>query len=264
MAGQQRQIILDTETTGLSPYHPDNPDRLIEFAGLEMVNRQLTGRNLHLLVHPQRDIPEEASNIHNITLDKLVDKPVFAQVAQEIFDFIQGAELIIHNAKFDVGFLDMEFERVGLPNVESVCTVVDTLAIAKEKFVGQRNSLDALCTRLGVDRSKRVFHGALVDCELLSEVYLAMTRGQFSLMDDLDDNQSALSQHQQTLSQPIFERSGSLKIVLADENECLAHENILDNLDKVVGGHCLYRAHLVQPEPEPAPELTQNKTTEAI
>lgn len=242
-AAPLRQIVLDTETTGLNPLHPDHPDRLIEFAGLEMVNRQFTGNNLHLLVHPQRDIPEEAAKIHNITLDKLTGKPVFAQVAQQIFDFIEGAELIIHNAKFDIGFLDMEFARVGLPNVESVCSVIDTLAMAKEKYVGQRNSLDALCVRLGVDRSKRVFHGALIDCELLGEVYLAMTRRQFSLIDDLDDTPSAataaVSAHIPAVSHT-FERSGSLKVILADENEVREHEAILTEMENKLEKPCLY------------------------
>ncbi len=263
----KRQIILDTETTGLYANHPDNPDRLIEFAGLEMVNRQLTGNNLHLLVHPQRDIPEEASRIHNITLDQLVDKPVFAQVAQEIFDFIQGAELIIHNAKFDVGFLNMEFARVGLPKVESVCTIIDTLEMAKERYHGQKNSLDALCNRLGVDRSKRVFHGALIDCELLGEVYLAMTRGQFSLMGDLDDEY--VESHQQISAQiEHFKHSGSLKVILADADELAAHELILNDLDNAVGGQCLYRANAAQiappPEPEPEPEDDESDEDEMV
>lgn len=247
----KRLIILDTETTGLYPNHPENPDRLIEFAGLEMKNRQFTGNNLHLLVHPQRDIPEEASAVHNITLDKLVDKPLFAQVAQQIFDFIKGAELVIHNAKFDVSFLNMEFERVGLPKVETICEITDTLEMARERYTGQKNNLDALCNRLGVDRSKRVFHGALIDCELLGEVYLAMTRGQFSLMGDWDDNEENTTQQIQFTEK--FERTGSLKIIYADEDELAAHEAVLDGLDKSVGGYCLYRAHLA-PEPEPETE----------
>lgn len=245
-----RQIILDTETTGLYAYAPDNPDRLIEFAGLEMVNRQLTGHNLHLLVHPQRDIPEEASNIHNITLDQLVDKPVFAQVAQQIFDFIKGAELIIHNAKFDVGFLNMEFERVGLPKVEDICTVTDTLEMAKSRYHGQKNSLDALCNRLGVDRSKRVFHGALIDCELLAEVYLAMTRGQFSLMDNFaEEEHTQNAQNHEKLD--FSEFSGSLKVIFADETELTEHEKILDEIDKKSKNQCVYRVGAAQPDPEP-------------
>ena len=166
-----RQIILDTETTGFYHSAAENPDRLIEFAGLEMINRQLTENTLHLYIHPQRDIPAEAAAIHGITLDQLEGKPVFAQVAQQIFDFLKGAELIIHNAKFDIGFLNAEFARVGLPPIDSVCSVIDTLEMARNKYPGQKNNLDALCNRLGVDRSRRVLHGALIDCELLGGVY---------------------------------------------------------------------------------------------
>ena len=163
-----RQIILDTETTGL---YPNSGDRMVEFAGLEMVNRQLTANTLHLYIHPERDIPEEAAAVHGITLAQLEEKnaPNFAGVGRQIAEFLRGAELIIHNAKFDVGFLDMEFGRMGLPTVEELgCTVTDTLGMAREMFPGQKVSLDALCTRFDVDRSKRVFHGALIDCELLS------------------------------------------------------------------------------------------------
>ncbi|SUA21061.1 DNA polymerase III subunit epsilon [Neisseria gonorrhoeae] len=177
-----RQIILDTETTGL---YADGGDRLVEFAGLEMVNRQMTDKNLHLYVHPERDMPEEAARVHGLTIQVLEEKnaPPFAEVGRQIADFLRGAELIIHNAKFDVGFLNMEFRRVGLPTVEELgCTVTDTLAMAREMFPGQKASLDALCNRFSVDRSKRVLHGALIDCELLGEVYLAMTRRQFDLM----------------------------------------------------------------------------------
>lgn len=241
-----RQIILDTETTGLYPNDLNNPDRLIEFAGLEMLNRQISGNNLHLYVHPQRDIPEDAVAIHGITLDKLVDKPVFAQVAQEIFNFIKGAELVIHNAKFDLAFLNAEFRRVGLPDVETVCTVVDTLEMARARYPGQKASLDALCTRLGVDRSKRVLHGALIDCELLSGVYLAMTRGQFSLVDDLEQHTilTAESHSHFVNDETASLVSVPLKVCFADEIEMTAHEAYLDGLDKAVNGQCLYRTDL--------------------
>ena len=178
----KRQIILDTETTGL---YAEGGDRLVEFAGLEMINRQMTDNNLHLYIHPERDMPEEAAKVHGLTIEVLEEKnaPPFAEVGRQIADFIRDAELIIHNAKFDVGFLNMEFRRMGLPSIEELgCTVTDTLAMAREMFPGQKASLDALCNRLSVDRSKRVLHGALIDCELLGEVYLAMTRQQFDLM----------------------------------------------------------------------------------
>lgn len=224
-----RQIILDTETTGL---YPNRGDRLIEFAGLEMIDRRLTGRALHLYIHPQRDIPEEASRIHGITLDQLEDAPTFDQVSQQIADFIQGAELIIHNAPFDVGFLDMEFKRIGLSATEQIAAeITDTLVMAKERYPGQKNSLDALCTRLNVDRSRRVFHGALIDCELLAEVYLGMTRSQFSLIDQLDETEDSPTQH--TIHQPtISQRPAQLRVQYASTEELAQHEAYLDQLDK--------------------------------
>lgn len=221
-----RQIILDTETTGL---YADGGDRLVEFAGLEMVNRQMTDKNLHLYVHPERDMPEEAARVHGLTIQVLEGKnaPPFAEVGRQIADFLRGAELIIHNAKFDVGFLNMEFRRMGLPTVEELgCTVTDTLAMAREMFPGQKASLDALCNRFSVDRSKRVLHGALIDCELLGEVYLAMTRRQFDLMGEDEKEEPA--------AQPVvsaeMKRSAKLKVVKADEAELAAHEKYLDGL----------------------------------
>ncbi|OSI08543.1 DNA polymerase III subunit epsilon [Neisseria zoodegmatis] len=231
-----RQIILDTETTGL---YPNSGDRLVEFAGLEMVNRKMTANTLHLYVHPDRDIPEEAAAVHGITLEQLEEQnaPKFEEVGRQIADFLRGAELIIHNAKFDVGFLDMEFRRMGLPTIEELgCEVTDTLGMAREMFPGQKASLDALCTRFDVDRSKRVFHGALIDCELLGEVYLAMTRGQFDLMGD------SASEEQETVNVAVeFQRPASLKVVAADAEELAAHEAYLDGLDKAVGGACVWR-----------------------
>ena len=231
-----RQIILDTETTGL---YPNSGDRMVEFAGLEMVNRQLTANTLHLYIHPERDIPEEAAAVHGITLAQLEEKnaPNFAGVGRQIAEFLRGAELIIHNAKFDVGFLDMEFGRMGLPTVEELgCTVTDTLGMAREMFPGQKVSLDALCTRFDVDRSKRVFHGALIDCELLGEVYLAMTRGQFDLMAD-----NGADEPQAEGSAVRCQRPAYLKVTAADVAELSAHETYLDGLDKAVGGSCLWR-----------------------
>lgn len=229
-----RQIILDTETTGFNESDKDNPDRMIEFAGLEMRHRHLTGKNLQLYIHPQRDIPEEAIAVHGITLDKLSDSPTFDQVAQQIFDFIKGAELIIHNAQFDVRFLNAEFARVGLPNVESICpSIIDTLAMAREQYPGQKNTLDALCTRLEIDRSRRVYHGALIDCELLSEVYLAMTRQQESFIEEMEAYDPATSAY--------AKRPDYLKVQLASESEEQEHQAFLDNMEKKLGEACLYR-----------------------
>ena len=235
-----RQIILDTETTG---FYYDRDDRLIEFAGLEMIDRRLTGNYLHLYVHPERDIPEEAAKVHGITLDQLEGKPKFAEIGQQIADFIAGAELVIHNAPFDVGFLNAEFARVGLPPIDSVCSVIDTLEMARNKYPGQKNNLDALCNRLGVDRSRRVLHGALIDCELLGGVYLAMTRNQFSLTDGLEDEAETAAPAAQTTDAPapVF-RADSLIVLYADADEAAAHEAYLDGL----GSECVYR----QPENE--------------
>ncbi|MCF7521706.1 DNA polymerase III subunit epsilon [Neisseria sp. ZJ106] len=231
----QRQIILDTETTGL---YADNGDRLVEFAGLEMINRQMTDQTLHLYVHPERDMPEEAAKVHGLTIEVLEAKnaPPFAEVGQQIADFLRGAELIIHNAKFDVGFLDMEFERMGLPSIEDLgCKVTDTLTMAREMFPGQKASLDALCNRFSVDRSKRVFHGALIDCELLGEVYLAMTRRQFDLMGGAQSEDEQAGKPQ-AVAETV--RTGRLKVIAASAEELAAHEQYLDEL----GEGCVWRA----------------------
>ncbi|GGY04183.1 DNA polymerase III subunit epsilon [Paludibacterium paludis] len=229
-----RQIILDTETTGLEP---SQGHRIIEIAGLEMVNRKMTGRHLHVYIHPDRDIDPDAERVHGISLDFLADKPRFAAVASDVEAFLRDAELIIHNAPFDVGFLNAEFQRVGVPPVAQLCAgVIDTLAMARDQFPGKRNNLDALCDRFDIDRSNRTLHGALIDCELLAEVYLSMTRGQESLaMDiDLDDgtNQDGGALH--------FERK-PLRVVLPSAEELAAHEASLDALDKAVKGVCLWR-----------------------
>ncbi|UTH74849.1 DNA polymerase III subunit epsilon [Chromobacterium sp. IIBBL 290-4] len=236
-----RQIILDTETTGLDP---QQGHRIIEFAGLEMIGRKLTGKHLHLYIHPERPIDPDAQRVHGISLEFLEGKPVYAKVAQEIADFLRDAELIIHNAPFDVGFLNAEFGKLGLPPVHELCAnVIDTLAEARDMFPGKRNSLDALCDRFEIDRSNRTLHGALVDCELLSEVYLWMTRGQESLAMDIDvEVPGALS------GQDIdFERK-PLKVARANEAELAEHQAYLDTLDKTVKGACIWRA-LENPAP---------------
>ncbi|WP_455518089.1 DNA polymerase III subunit epsilon [Neisseria cinerea] len=235
-----RQIILDTETTGL---YADGGDRLVEFAGLEMVNRQMTDKNLHLYVHPERDMPEEAARVHGLTIEVLEGKnaPPFARVGGQIADFLRGAELIIHNAKFDVGFLNMEFRRMGLPTVEELgCTVTDTLLMAREMFPGQKASLDALCNRFSVDRSKRVLHGALIDCELLGEVYLAMTRQQFDLMGEAEEEGPAAK----PVASAEMKLGAKLKVIKADEAELAAHEEYLDGL----GESCIWRKEAVSSE----------------
>ena len=237
---RERQIILDTETTG---FYPDKGDRMLEFAGIEMQKRQLNGKHLHLYIDPERDIPAEAIAVHGITQERLQEEnaPKFAAVGQQIADFLRGAELIIHNARFDVGFLNMEFARMGLPSVEELdCEVTDTLAMAREMFPGQKASLDALCSRFDVDRSKRVYHGALIDCELLADVYLAMTRSQFSLVDDMlgggeqanAANPAASAHNHAQLN---------LKVLPANSAELAAHEAYLADLDKAAGADCAWR-----------------------
>ncbi len=227
-----RQIILDTETTGLDP---KEGHKIIEFAGLEMINRQLTGKSLHLYIQPGRAIDPDAQRVHGISLESLEGKPVFAQVANELADFIRGAELIIHNAPFDIGFLNHEFKVVGMPKIEQLCAGhIDTLKEARTAFPGKRNSLDALCDRFEIDRSNRTLHGALVDCELLSEVYLSMTRGQHSL--DMD---GSLEPGGIVINKP--ERPEYLRVIKATPEELAAHQSYLDKLDKATGGACLYR-----------------------
>jgi len=228
-----RQIILDTETTGLDP---DQGHRIIEFAGLEMINRKLTGKHLHLYIYPDRAIDPDAERVHGISLESLEGKPRFAQVAGEMADFMRDAELIIHNAPFDVKFLNAEFDRLGMPRIKALTgAVTDTLAMARDQFPGKRNSLDALCDRFEIDRSNRTLHGALIDCELLSEVYLWMTRGQESLVMDIDVDSGG--QQAGTIQ---FERK-ALQVCRANEEELAAHQAYLDTLDKTVKGSCLWR-----------------------
>ena len=228
-----RQIILDTETTGLESA---KGHRIIEFAGLEMINRKLTGKCLHFYIHPERDIDPNAQRVHGISLEQLEGKPRFREVADEIAAFLRGGELIIHNALFDIGFLNAEFERVGLPSIKNMCVnVVDTLREARDLFPGKRNSLDALCDRFSIDRSNRTLHGALVDCELLSEVYLWMTRGQESLVMELDVDLPFGEDGSMDLEPK------SMIVKRANEQEIEAHQNFLDELEKAAKGGGLWR-----------------------
>ncbi|MBE9609871.1 DNA polymerase III subunit epsilon [Chitinilyticum piscinae] len=231
-----RQILLDTETTGL---RVEDGNRILEIAAVEMINRKLSApeRHFHMYINPERDSEEGALNVHGLTTEFLADKPKFADIARQFLDFVAGAEIIIHNAPFDVGYLDMELGRLGLGKFrDHVANVIDTLAMAKEFFPGKRNNLDALCDRYEIDRSNRVLHGALIDCELLAEVYLAMTRGQDSLLIDFaggDDAAGGAGGRRQ--------RSGSLRIDAPSAEELAAHQAYLDELDKIVKGSCLWR-----------------------
>lgn len=230
-----RQIVLDTETTGLNPR---SGDRIIEIGCVELVNRRLTGNNFHHYINPERDSEEGALAVHGLTTEFLSDKPKFAEIVDELRDYVNGAEIIIHNAPFDVAFLDAEFSRLGLPSFEQhVARITDTLVQAKEMHPGKRNSLDALCDRYGVSNAHRALHGALLDAELLAEVYLAMTRGQNTLTIDLhvDDQLSPDGGKLEALPMPEI-------IVLAPTVDELAeHETVLKSLDKEVKGSCLWR-----------------------
>jgi len=230
-----RQIFLDTETTGLAA---DNGDRIIEIGCVEMLRRKLTGNNRHLYVNPGRDSHEEALKVHGITSEFLKDKPSFEEIVDDLLAYLSGAHLVIHNAPFDLGFLNMELALLGRPKLETVvASVTDSLVMAKELFPGKRNSLDALCDRLEVDNSGRALHGALLDAELLADVYLNLTRGQNTLLVD-DAQVSDASGH----SKPLMDLRGfQLPVISATEQELAAHEVVLAEIDKASGGKTVWR-----------------------
>ncbi|MDF2445590.1 MAG: polymerase epsilon subunit [Moraxellaceae bacterium] len=234
-----RQVVLDTETTGLDP---GQGHRLIEVGCLELVNRRLTGRVFHHYVNPQREIEAEAIAVHGITNESLVDKPVFSAIADEFMDFVRGAELVIHNAPFDIGFLNNEIRLLGRgwPPMTEVCSVLDTLVMARGKHPGQKNNLDALARRYGADQRDRTYHGALLDAEILAEVYLAMTGGQVGLALGSDDSQGEGSQRAEGIRRLAAGRM-PLPVIRADAHELERHETRLLALDKSAGGQCLWR-----------------------
>ncbi|HEX3381181.1 MAG TPA: DNA polymerase III subunit epsilon [Paraburkholderia sp.] len=231
-----RQLILDTETTGLNPR---GGDRILELGCVELVNRRLTGNNLHFYVNPERDSDPGALAVHGLTTEFLSDKPKFGEIVDQFRDFIQDADLIIHNAPFDIGFLDAEFALLGLPPVSTHCgEIIDTLAQAKQMFPGKRNSLDALCDRFGISNAHRTLHGALLDSELLAEVYLAMTRGQESLVIDMLGEAQAGGD---TYAPRVALDSLELVVLAASDDEIVAHEAVLNDLDKAVKGTSVWR-----------------------
>lgn len=224
-----RQIVLDTETTGIDPA---DGHRIIEIGCVEMVERQLTGRNYHVYVNPEREVEAEAITIHGITNEFLADKPKFAAVADEFFEFIKGAELVIHNAAFDIGFMDMEFGRIKpVRKTADHCGVVDSLALARAKHPGQKNNLNALCKRYGVDNSNRELHGALLDAEILAEVYLLLTGGQTALSLDAGSENGGGSGGLRRLNSDRPE----LAIIKATETEREAHQAFMAALEQKVG-----------------------------
>ncbi|HEX5372349.1 MAG TPA: DNA polymerase III subunit epsilon [Aquabacterium sp.] len=233
-----RQIFLDTETTGLSP---ESGDRIIEIGCVEMINRRLTGRHLHFYINPERPNHEDAVKIHGLTDEFLADKPVFAALVDEILDYCRGAEIIIHNASFDVGFLNAELRRLGRGVfTEHVDGVLDTLVMAREMFPGKSNSLDALCKRLEVDNTHRTLHGALMDAELLAEVYINMTRGQDALLIDAGSADGGGGGGSEAMAAIDYSQY-ALPVVGPTEEEAAAFEKALADIDKASGGKTLWK-----------------------
>ena len=229
-----RQIVLDTETTGLSA---ESGDRIIELGCVELVARKLTGNNLHFYFNPERDSHEDALKVHGISNEFLRDKPKFAELVDEILAYVDGAEVIIHNAPFDLSFLNKELELLGKPPFKAfVSGVVDSLAMAKEMFPGKRNSLDALCDRLEVDNSGRTLHGALLDAELLADVYINLTRGQDALLIDSADVPGEAG-----ATEVLDLRQFDLPVLKANEQEAQAHDGVLADLDKASKGKTVWR-----------------------
>lgn len=231
-----RQVILDTETTGLDP---NQGHRIIEIACVEMVNRRLTRNTFYKKIHPEREIDEGATQVHGITLEDLADAPKFAEIADEFLQYVKGAELIIHNAPFDVGFLNAELKRLKKDAINEICTITDTLAMARELHPGRKNTLDALCERYEVDNSARTLHGALMDAELLADVYVAMTRGQDSLAIGLEMGGGTSNGGGANVSAP---RPASLKVVRASSEELKKHAELVERLDKASGGKTVWKA----------------------
>lgn len=232
-----RQVVLDTETTGLDVAQGN---RIIEIGCVEVDRRRLTGRHYHQYVNPQREVEEGALEVHGITDEYLADKPLFSDVVDEFLTFVEGSELLIHNAAFDIAFLDAELERLdrGYGRMADYCKITDTLAIARKKHPGQRSNLDALCKRYGVDNSQRDLHGALLDAEILADVYLLMTGGQTNLV--LADGNESESRGEQAQAATRIDRAGlSLRVAIATEEELAAHEKLLARIQKS-SGQCVW------------------------
>lgn len=233
-----RQIVLDTETTGLET---SQDHRIIEIGCVELVGRKLTGRHYHQYINPQRKVDEGAMEVHGITDEFLIDKPLFATVAREFLEFVDGADLVIHNAPFDVGFINHEIAKLGgiYREIESSCRIIDTLALARQKHPGQKNNLDALCKRYGVDNSQRDLHGALLDAEILADVYLLMTGGQVNL--NISDQQPSDSGEVNAQSgiRRLSDKRPPLRVVKANEEELVLHQQKLDAIVKN-SGHCVW------------------------
>jgi DNA polymerase-3 subunit epsilon len=236
-----RQIILDTETTGLSP---ESGDRIIEIGCVEIVNRRLTGRKIHFYLNPERRNSVDAYKVHGLSDEFLADKPLFAHIVDELLGFVRDAEIIIHNAAFDVGFLDAELRRIGRPAfLEHGVRVTDSLSMARDSFPGKSNSLDALCKRFEVNNAARELHGALLDAGLLAEVYIRMTRGQDSLVIDAGDMAAA-----ELAARPVDFSTLALVVIVADEDDLAGHAAMLAEIDKASGGRAVWRIAAAVPD----------------
>ena len=235
-----RQIVLDTETTGLET---SQDHRIIEIGCVEMVNRKLTGRHYHQYINPQRKVDEGAMEVHGITDQFLEDKPLFDAIAPEFFEFVTGADLIIHNAPFDLGFINHETAKLpgNIAAIETGCKIIDTLALARQKHPGQKNNLDALCKRYGVDNSQRDLHGALLDAEILADVYLLMTGGQVNL--NINDQSAADSGeiNQASNIRRLPDSRPPLRVIVANDHELARHQAKLDSIE-AASGNCIWQA----------------------
>ena len=234
-----RQVVLDTETTGMNMTgQPQIGHNIIEIGAVEVINRRLTGRTFHVYIKPPREVDEEAIRVHGIPNEFLQDKPVFAEIADDFLDFIKGAELIIHNAPFDVAFMDQEFSYLKNPppKTAEMCTVTDSLQLARKMYPGKRNNLDALCDRLGIDNSKRVLHGALLDAEILADVFLMMTGGQIALLVDEENTTAQIGEEVVKVS---YDLSNAVVLNASDE-ELNAHETFLALIEKKSKGNCIW------------------------
>lgn len=234
-----RQVVLDTETTGMNMTgQPQIGHNIIEIGAVEVINRRLTGRTFHVYIKPPRKVDEEAIRVHGITNEFLQDKPVFAEIADDFLAFIKGAELIIHNAPFDVAFMDQEFSYLKNPppKTAEMCTVTDSLQLARKMYPGKRNNLDALCDRLGIDNSKRVLHGALLDAEILADVFLMMTGGQIALLVDEENTTAQIGEEVVKVS---YDLSNAVVLNASDE-ELNAHETFLALIEKKSKGNCIW------------------------
>ena len=226
-----RRIVLDTETTGLEP---TEGHRIIELAALELSDRRATGRHFHRYVNPEREVDLAATQIHGLTAEDLADKPRFADIADEFLEFVQGSELLIHNAAFDVAFINAELARTGRPTLETVCRVADTLELARELNPGKKNSLDALCERYAVDNTRRTLHGALLDAQLLADVWIAMTRGQ----ETLDILMASAEAPSMLLADA--PRATTLRVLRASADELETHAAMCERIQRESKGRCLW------------------------